>query len=65
MTLLLMTILVGLGSFAAGLLGSLTGIGGGIIIVPMLSLLFHVDLKYAIGASLVSIIATSSGAAAA
>jgi uncharacterized protein len=65
MTILTMTVLVALGSFAAGLLGSLTGIGGGIIIVPMLSLLFHVDLKYAIGASLVSIIATSSGAAAA
>src|ERR1051325_5049970 len=65
MTLLLMTILVAAGSFAAGLLGSLTGIGGGIIIVPMLTVLFHVDLRYAIGASLVSIIATSSGAAAA
>jgi uncharacterized membrane protein YfcA len=64
-TILLMTILVAIGSFAAGLLGSLTGIGGGIIIVPMLTLLFHVDLRYAIGASLVSIIATSSGAAAA
>src|SRR5438128_474676 len=65
MTILLMTILVAAGSFAAGLLGSLTGIGGGIIIVPMLTLLFHVDLRYAIGASLVSIIATASGAAAA
>jgi uncharacterized protein len=65
MTLTLMTILVAIGSFAAGLLGSLTGIGGGIIIVPMLTLIFHVDLRYAIGASLVSIIATSSGAAAA
>ncbi|HXT15974.1 MAG TPA: sulfite exporter TauE/SafE family protein [Gemmatimonadaceae bacterium] len=60
-----MTMLVAVGSFAAGLLGSLTGIGGGIIIVPMLTLIFHVDLRYAIGASLVSIIATSSGAAAA
>ena len=65
MTVLLMTVLVAVGSFAAGLLGSLTGIGGGIIIVPMLTLLFHVDMRYAIGASLVSIIATSSGAAAA
>jgi hypothetical protein len=65
MTLLTMTVLVAIGSFAAGLLGSLTGIGGGIIIVPMLTLLFHVDMRYAIGASLVSIIATSSGAAAA
>lgn len=65
MTILTITILVALGSFAAGLLGSLTGIGGGLIIVPMLTLLFNVDLRYAIGASLVSIIATSSGAAAA
>jgi uncharacterized membrane protein YfcA len=65
MTLLLMTVLVAVGSFAAGLLGALTGLGGGIIIVPMLTLIFHVDMRYAIGASLVSIIATSSGAAAA
>lgn len=53
------------GSFAAGLLGALTGLGGGLVVVPMLTLLFGVDLRYAIGASLVSIIATSSGAAAA
>jgi uncharacterized membrane protein YfcA len=65
MTILTITILVALGSFLAGLLGSMTGIGGGLIIVPMLTLFFHVDLRYAIGASLVSIIATSSGAAAA
>ncbi len=65
MTILTITVLVAIGSFAAGLLGSLTGLGGGLIIVPMLTLLFHVDLRYAIGASLVSIIATSSGAAAA
>jgi uncharacterized protein len=65
MTFLTFTGLVGLGSFAAGLLGALTGLGGGIVIVPMLTLLFHVSLRYAIGASLVSVIATSSGAAAA
>ncbi len=53
------------GSFAAGLLGSLTGLGGGVIIVPFLTLVFGVDIRYAIGASLVSVIATSSGAAAA
>src|SRR5277367_3721438 len=47
----------------AGLLGSLTGLGGGVVIVPALVLLFHVDIRYAIGASLVSVIATSSGAA--
>jgi uncharacterized protein len=48
----------------AGLLGALTGLGGGVVIVPVLVLLFHIDLRYAIGASLVSVIATSSGAAA-
>lgn len=52
-------------SIAAGFLGALTGLGGGVVIVPVLSLLFKVDLHYAIGASLVSVIATSSGAAAA
>jgi hypothetical protein len=65
MSVLLFTTLVAIGSFSAGLLGSLTGLGGGIVIVPMLTLLFGVDLRYAIGASLVSVIATSSGAAAA
>lgn len=65
MSIALLALLVAFGSFAAGLLGALTGLGGGIIVVPMLTLLFGVDLRYAIGASLVSIIATSSGAAAA
>ena len=59
------SLLVGLGSVAAGFLGSLTGLGGGVVIVPLLALLFGVDIRYAIGASLVSVIATSSGAAAA
>ena len=54
-----------LGSFVAGFLGALTGLGGGVVIVPLLTLLFGVDIRYAIGASLVSVIATSSGAAAA
>src|SRR5471030_708512 len=65
MTLFTMALLVALGSFGAGLLGALTGLGGGIVVVPMLTIVFHVDLRYAIGASLVSVIATSSGAAAA
>ncbi len=59
------TALIGIGSLLAGFLGALTGLGGGVVIVPMLTLMFHVDLKYAIGAALVSVIATSSGAAAA
>jgi uncharacterized protein len=65
MTVLTITVLIFICSFAAGLLGSLTGLGGGVIIVPTLALLFGVNLRYAIGASLVSVIATSSGAAAA
>jgi uncharacterized protein len=57
--------IVGAASFCAGFLGSLTGLGGGVVIVPLLTLVFGADIRYAIGASLVSIIATSSGAAAA
>jgi uncharacterized membrane protein YfcA len=56
---------VAAGSFIAGMLGALTGLGGGVVIVPLLTLAFGVDIRYAIGASLVSVIATSSGAAAA
>ena len=52
-------------SLLAGCLGALSGLGGGVVIVPVLTILFHVDIRYAIGASLVSVIATSSGAAAA
>src|SRR5512137_694079 len=52
-------------SAAAGFLGALTGLGGGVVIVPFLTLVLGVDIRYAIGASLVSVIATSSGAAAA
>ena len=65
MSVLAFTALVIVGSISAGMLGALTGLGGGMVIVPMLTLLFHVDLRYAIGASLISVIATSSGAAAA
>ncbi|HEX2868208.1 MAG TPA: sulfite exporter TauE/SafE family protein [Ignavibacteriales bacterium] len=65
MNILEWTIIISGGSFLAGMLGALTGLGGGVVIVPMLSLLFGVDIRYAIGASLVSVIATSSGAAAA
>jgi uncharacterized membrane protein YfcA len=65
MTILIFTVLVAVGSFSAGLLGALTGLGGGVVLVPLLTLFFKVDIRYAIGASLVSVIATSSGAAAA
>ena len=47
----------------AGFLGSLVGLGGGIIITPALTILFEFDIKYAIGASIVAVIATSSGSA--
>lgn len=59
------TILLWFASLVAGFLGALTGLGGGVIVVPVLAVAFGVDLRYAIGASLISVIATSSGAAAA
>ena len=65
MSVLVFTTLLFGTSLLAGLLGALTGLGGGVVIVPALVLLFKVDLRYAIGASLISVIATSSGAAAA
>lgn len=65
MNILEFTLIIGLSSGLAGFLGALTGLGGGTVLVPVLTLLFDVDIRYAIGASLVSVIATSSGAAAA
>jgi len=65
MTILEFSLLVCGSSLIAGLVGALTGLGGGVVLVPLLSLFFKVDIRYAIGASLVSVIATSSGAAAA
>lgn len=59
------TSLVWIGSFTAGFVGALTGLGGGVVIVPLLTSVFGVDIRYAVGASLVSVIATSSGAASA
>jgi uncharacterized membrane protein YfcA len=64
MTPLEFDLLVFLVSITAGALGSLLGLGGGVIVIPALTLLFHIDIRYAIGASIVSVIATSSGAAA-
>ncbi len=57
--------LIFLGALLAGLLGSLVGLGGGILLVPMLTLLFHLPISFAVGASIISVIATSSAAAAA
>jgi len=65
MNVLEFTLLAGCLSLIAGFLGALTGLGGGVVLVPLLTVLFKVDIRYAIGASLVSVIATSSGAAAA
>lgn len=59
-----LTLVLAGGSLVAGFLGALTGLGGGVVIVPLLTLGLGVDIRYAIGASLVSVIATSSGAAA-
>ncbi len=65
MTLLAFVLSLGVVSIAAGALGSLVGLGGGVLIVPVLVRFYGVDIRLAIGASIVSVIATSSGAAAA
>src|SRR5215471_121884 len=65
MSILLFTLLIWLVSVIVGFLGAVTGLGGGTLIVPLLTLVFGVNIHYAMGASLVSVIATSSGAAAA
>jgi uncharacterized membrane protein YfcA len=65
MTAWMFTLVVWAMATVAGFLGALPGLGGGVVVVPVLALGLGVDIKYAIGASLVSVIATSSGAAAA
>jgi uncharacterized protein len=65
MSVLAFTLLVWCGALAAGFVGALTGLGGGVIIVPLVTLAFGADIRYAVGASLVSVMATSSGSAAA
>ena len=62
---LLIILLIFGGAILAGVLGSLVGLGGGVLIVPMLTLAFGLPIRYAIGASIIAVIATSSGAAAA
>ena len=65
MNVLEFTLIVGVGGVAAGFLGALTGLGGGVIIIPLLTVGFGVEFHIAAGAALVSVIATSSGAASA
>lgn len=65
MTILTFTIILLLGAYCAGLLGSLTGLGGGVVIIPLLTLALGVDFQYAIGGALVASIATSSGSGSA
>ncbi|WP_410879780.1 sulfite exporter TauE/SafE family protein [Myroides sp. DW712] len=65
MSVLTFILILFLGAFAAGFIGSLSGLGGGIIIIPLLSVFLGVDIHYAIGTALVAVIATSSGSASA
>jgi uncharacterized membrane protein YfcA len=65
MHVLTFTLLTLAGALLAGMVGAMTGLGGGVLLVPLLTLGLGVDIRYAIGASLVCVIATSSGAAAA
>ena len=65
MTILACTLILLLAAYCAGLLGSLTGLGGGVVVIPVLTLGFGVDFHYAIGAALVASIATSSGSGSA
>lgn len=64
-TVLIFTLILLAASYAAGLLGSLTGLGGGVVVIPVLTLCFGVDFHYAVGAALVASIATSSGSGSA
>lgn len=65
LNLTIFVLILFLGAICAGFLGSLTGLGGGVVVIPLLTLGFGVDMRYAIGAALVTSIASSSGAAAA
>ena len=65
MTILGFTLILLAGAYCAGLLGSLTGLGGGVVIIPLLTLGFGIDFHYAVGGALVASMATSSGSGAA
>lgn len=65
MTILAFTLILLAASYCAGLLGSLTGLGGGVVVIPVLTLCFGVDFHYAVGAALVASISTSSGSGSA
>lgn len=65
MTVLTFTLIILLAAYGAGLLGSLTGLGGGVVVIPVLTLCFGIDFHYAVGAALVASIATSSGSGSA
>lgn len=65
MTILGFSVLLLIFALLAGLLGALTGLGGGIIVIPVMVLIFDIDIHHAMGAALISVIATSSGTAAA
>ncbi len=65
MTILSFSLILLAGAYLAGLVGSLTGLGGGVVVIPLLTLVFQVDIRYAIGAALLASIANSSGAASA
>jgi len=58
-----LSLLIWVGSIAAGMLGALTGLGGAIVIIPLLTLVCGVEIHYAAGAALVAVVATASGAA--
>ena len=65
MTVLGFTLVLLVGAYLAGLIGSMTGLGGGVVIIPLLTLVFGVDFHYAVGGALVASIATSSGSGSA
>jgi uncharacterized membrane protein YfcA len=65
MSIITFTIILLVGAYCAGLLGSLTGLGGGVVVIPLLTLVLGIDFHYAVGAALVASIATSSGSGSA